>query len=306
MCWVMPPASPAATRAWRMRSSNEVLPWSTWPMTVTTGARGKDSDLVAESSSSVKASGSSRAATMALWPISSTTIMAVSWSKGWLMVTIWPSFINCLMTSEALIAILCANSATVMVSGTWTSMMRCSTGAEAWGWSSRSRSRLRARGPPRQLLRPTPVLLSPRVLISFFLLWSSAQLEDSLALLSSFCPSLGAVASVPAGLAAAGLTVPTAGLCKVPFLAPAASAGLGSSGFFATKTRLGAFIMVRMASASAKALLRRSSLDLLASKAVSAACWAFSAAVKATGAAGTAASTNGSMGAWVAGSATVS
>ena len=40
MAWVMPPASPAATLVWRMASSREVLPWSTWPMMVTTGGRG--------------------------------------------------------------------------------------------------------------------------------------------------------------------------------------------------------------------------------------------------------------------------
>ena len=40
MCWVMPPASPRTTLVARMASSSEVLPWSTWPMTVTTGARG--------------------------------------------------------------------------------------------------------------------------------------------------------------------------------------------------------------------------------------------------------------------------
>ena len=39
MCWVMPPASPAATSVWRIASSSEVLPWSTWPMIVTTGGR---------------------------------------------------------------------------------------------------------------------------------------------------------------------------------------------------------------------------------------------------------------------------
>ena len=54
----------------------------------------------------------------ALWPISSTTIIAVSWSSGWLMVTIWPIFISDLITSEALMAILWASSDTVMVSGT--------------------------------------------------------------------------------------------------------------------------------------------------------------------------------------------
>ena len=48
--------------------------------------------------------------------------MAVSWSSGWLMVTIWPSFIRCLMTSDDLTLILWASSATVMVSGTCTSM----------------------------------------------------------------------------------------------------------------------------------------------------------------------------------------
>ena len=39
MCCVMPPASPAATLALRILSSREVLPWSTWPMKVTTGGR---------------------------------------------------------------------------------------------------------------------------------------------------------------------------------------------------------------------------------------------------------------------------
>ena len=39
MCWVMPPASRSATRVVRIESSSVVLPWSTWPMTVTTGAR---------------------------------------------------------------------------------------------------------------------------------------------------------------------------------------------------------------------------------------------------------------------------
>ena len=39
MCWVMPPNSFSATFDLRMASSNDVLPWSTWPMTVTTGGR---------------------------------------------------------------------------------------------------------------------------------------------------------------------------------------------------------------------------------------------------------------------------
>ena len=39
MCCVMPPRSPAATVVSRIASSRLVLPWSTWPMMVTIGAR---------------------------------------------------------------------------------------------------------------------------------------------------------------------------------------------------------------------------------------------------------------------------
>ena len=42
MCCVMPPASPAATSVSRIASSSEVLPWSTWPMIVTTGGRERE------------------------------------------------------------------------------------------------------------------------------------------------------------------------------------------------------------------------------------------------------------------------
>ena len=47
MCCVMPPASPLATRVRRIVSSSDVLPWSTWPMTVTTGGRGSASPTCA-------------------------------------------------------------------------------------------------------------------------------------------------------------------------------------------------------------------------------------------------------------------
>ena len=40
MCCVMPPASPSATLVARIASSSDVLPWSTCPIIVTTGARG--------------------------------------------------------------------------------------------------------------------------------------------------------------------------------------------------------------------------------------------------------------------------
>ncbi len=118
MCCVMPPASPLATRVRRIVSSSDVLPWSTWPITVTTGGRGTAFITGACSVSTSNASGSSSFAAFALWPISSTTIIAVSWSITWLIVTIEPSFISALMTSAAFTDILCARSATVIVSGT--------------------------------------------------------------------------------------------------------------------------------------------------------------------------------------------
>ena len=64
MCCVMPPASPAATAVSRMASSRLVLPWSTWPMTVMTGARAW------RSLGSSTASFSSSASSSAAWVIS--------------------------------------------------------------------------------------------------------------------------------------------------------------------------------------------------------------------------------------------
>ena len=43
MCWVIPPASVSTTAALRIASSSVVLPWSTWPMIVTTGGRAERS-----------------------------------------------------------------------------------------------------------------------------------------------------------------------------------------------------------------------------------------------------------------------
>jgi hypothetical protein len=117
------------------------------------------------------------------------------------------------------------------------------------------------RGPPRQLLRPTPPLLSPRVLNSFFLGRVTRPAGGQLGRLDFF-------ASGGTGRCwrtrTRGTPVPTAGLCSVPFLASAPAAGLatglGSSGFLATMTAfLGVDIMERMAAASASALRRRAS-----------------------------------------------
>jgi hypothetical protein len=135
--------------------------------------------------------------------------------------------------------------------------------ARPGAWSSRSRSLpRRPRGPPRQLLRPTPPEASPRVLISFFLAGSPAQLDDSLADLTSLpAPAPPArwcaAARRAAGAGADGRLVQRAldaGLAASPGLAT----GLGSSGFLATSTFLGVDIIERMAAASASALRRRS------------------------------------------------
>ena len=40
MCWVMAPLSPSATLVSLIASKSLVLPWSTWPITTTTGGRG--------------------------------------------------------------------------------------------------------------------------------------------------------------------------------------------------------------------------------------------------------------------------
>ena len=68
MCCVMPPASPLATRVRRIESSSDVLPWSTWPITVTTGGRGSAVDARAPRDSASSASGSSSLAGLRLVP----------------------------------------------------------------------------------------------------------------------------------------------------------------------------------------------------------------------------------------------
>ena len=54
MCWVIPPASRSVTWVFRMQSRRDVLPWSTCPITQTTGGRGTMS--FSSSSSSFKSS----------------------------------------------------------------------------------------------------------------------------------------------------------------------------------------------------------------------------------------------------------
>ena len=115
MCWVMPPRSPAATSVARIASSRLVLPWSTWPMTVTMGARGcmqrwdrrprrglpwppaawaprRSWPRRTGRYSALRASATSK-------PSSLVTSAAVSRSSGWLMLAKMPLLISSRMTS---------------------------------------------------------------------------------------------------------------------------------------------------------------------------------------------------------------
>ena len=98
MCWVMPPASPAATCVSRIASSSEVLPWSTWPMIVTTGARSTRSSSASSNTGSAISSSSE-------WTIS--TSLSSSAASTWIdssdsvcvSVFISPSAISFFITS---------------------------------------------------------------------------------------------------------------------------------------------------------------------------------------------------------------
>ena len=142
----MPPASPEATLVWRIASRIDVLPWSTWPSTVTIGGR---STSLAESSRPSEEKNSSRlvsftwpsalppccsiatvspaAIASTVTPNSSATIEAVSKSTIWLMVAMVPIAINFFWTSTGPTPICPARSLTEMFCWIW--IVRLSPGA---------------------------------------------------------------------------------------------------------------------------------------------------------------------------------
>ena len=98
MCWVIPPASPLATSVCRITSSSEVFPWSTWPMTATTGGRATSSS--SESSKSGSSSTSSAACTISTFLSNSSASTPIASSESvCVRVAISPSVISFLMTS---------------------------------------------------------------------------------------------------------------------------------------------------------------------------------------------------------------
>src|SRR5438132_2809712 len=125
MCCVMPPNSFSATFDFRIASRSEVLPWSTWPMTVTTGGR-SESWAGSISSSSTTSPSTERISTSTL-NLSATSLAAVG-SRSSLTVAITPSSSSALMTSPDLRRIFSASSPTVIDSGTRMSSRLTSTG----------------------------------------------------------------------------------------------------------------------------------------------------------------------------------
>ena len=105
MCCVMPPCSVAVTFDSRIASSRLVLPWSTWPMIVTTGGRfwsfDSSSSIVGRpvARSTATSACSAWCASTASNPMSVATIAAVSKSMTWLIEAMTPFFMSSLMTS---------------------------------------------------------------------------------------------------------------------------------------------------------------------------------------------------------------
>ena len=129
MCCVMPPASRSATRVVRIASSRLVLPWSTWPMTVTTGARVTTSPaLVSPSSTCSSSSSKLRICTSA--PNSRAIMVAVSVSSAELIVSMSRFISSFARTSFTRRSSLSARSFTVMPSA---SVMVRDTGGGAAG-----------------------------------------------------------------------------------------------------------------------------------------------------------------------------
>src|SRR5918995_4922938 len=96
MCWVMPPASPDWTFALRIRSRRLVLPWSTCPITVTTGGFSTRSSELSSGTTSAGA-GSSTAPISTSTPSSSAMSSISSVERVWVSVFISPRPMRTLM-----------------------------------------------------------------------------------------------------------------------------------------------------------------------------------------------------------------
>ena len=156
MCWVMPPASLATTPVSRMASRSDVLPWSTWPMTVTTGGRGLRSSSLSWYTTAYSSSGDT---TRTLRPMSSAMSSTSSSLMDCVRVSTWPSMNRRLMMSLGCTPRISANFATVAPWGiSTTESSSTSVGSRPFSMASSSmRSRFSAsRFSLRFLRRPSP------------------------------------------------------------------------------------------------------------------------------------------------------
>ncbi len=178
MCWVMPPASPAATSVWRIASRSEVLPWSTWPMIVTTGARASRS--VASSSKTTSSRSSSTCLIVISRSNSRPRNSTASSARDWVIVTIWPFSIRILMISASGTPSAEESSLTETPDSTVTGPVGRVTGRS-------TRSGARSRVPPRR-----PVSRGPRAACES--ITTRRRLPEG-----AFRGCRGAVAPFPAG-----------------------------------------------------------------------------------------------------------
>ena len=158
MCCVIPPASVSTTDASRIASRSVVLPWSTWPMIVTTGGRGARS-----SSASSNAAGSSSSSAACLIVISrSSSVPMISTSSSesdCVAVRICPRPMRILMSSGIGTPSACERSLTVTPDSTVTGPVGGAAGAAA---AAAQAARSRSRGWRPWLRAPPPSMTTRR------------------------------------------------------------------------------------------------------------------------------------------------
>ena len=211
MCWVMPPASPAATCVLRIRSSRLVLPWSTCPSIAAT--MGRFLRFARSRRSNSFCTSSSREAfrsTISSVSNSRATNSAMSLLMDWLAVAMTPCFMSLPMMSVALTARAADRSLTRI--GSLRTMLLGRAGAafsRADFEAIRRVGRRRKPSPPAAVRRAclSSISLCRQFLCSLLFLAASSSASSlrrpwvrSL-VVRAFTPFLSA-ASDPAGLAA--------------------------------------------------------------------------------------------------------
>ena len=117
ICWVIPPASPSITFVFLIASNNEVFPWSTCPITTTTGGLLIKSSSLSSLSSNKISSSVFMSFFFAVIPYSEATRYAISKSISLLIVAITPKFSNFVIRSPLVIFISAAKSLTEITGG---------------------------------------------------------------------------------------------------------------------------------------------------------------------------------------------